>query len=56
MWLKIFECVWNAIGMSTIGAAVGFAINGQWAESLVFLMLSVIALICYLLIRMLEPY
>ena len=56
MLLKIFECVWNVIGMSTAGAAAGFAINGQWAESLVFLGLSVIALICYSLIRTLESY
>ena len=44
---KILEFVWNAIGMAAVGAAVGCAVNGQWAASCGLAALGVIALICW---------
>ena len=51
---KVFELVWNAIGMSAVGAAVGFAVNGQWAASFGLAALGVISLICWGIVDALE--
>ena len=51
---KLFELGWNAIGMSAVGAAVGFAVNGQWAASFGLAALGVIALICWGIVDALE--
>jgi len=51
---KILEFVWNAIGMAAVGAAVGCAVNGQWAASCGLAALGVIALICWGIVDALE--
>ena len=51
---KILELVWNAIGMAAVGAAVGCAVNGQWAASFGLAALGVIALICWGIVNALE--
>ena len=51
---KILELVWNAIGMAAVGAAVGCAVNGQWAASAGLAVLGVIALICWGIVDALE--
>ena len=51
---KVFEFCWNAIGMSAVGAAVGFAVNGQWAASFGLAALGVISLICWGIVDALE--
>ncbi len=47
---KIFELVWNVIGMSAMGMAVGFGVHGQWVESAFSSCIGVVALICWRLI------
>ena len=51
---KILEYGWNAIGMAAVGAAVGCAVNGQWAASAGLAVLGVIALICWGIVDALE--
>ena len=51
---KLFELVLHAIGMCAVGAAVGCAVNGQWAASAGLAVLGVIALICWGIVDALE--
>ena len=51
---KCFELVWSVIGMAAVGAAVGFAVSGQWAASFGLAALGVISLICWGIVDALE--